>query len=232
MASQGRARRARPSYSKLFVKANSDDETEQSSDSDQSRPRDGSMFDPERASESAKDNSGDEASDIDMEILVDDKEESEDDLVVETASKRKPAKKDKGVVKRTQDRPDNAQSLPNGMRPQRPAAKATSGLPAKDHRHRPGSLWCPPSNVTRLMTKPGLFSFPELLTTTSSEDPGISHRVKKAWMYCISAGPCWELLEDRAFYKEEYTSHGGRLQRPPVYTEIPTGNRPNEVTTG
>lgn len=228
MASQGRARRARPSYADLFAKANSDEETEASLESNQGRPRDGSVFDPEQASESAKHNSADELvsdaiSDADMEVLLDEKE-SEEDVVVDKPSKGK-SKNRGSVVKRTQDGIDNVQSLPNGTRPQRPAPKVTSNLPAKDHRHRPGSLWCPPSGVTRLAAKPGIFSSPELLVTTSSEDAGISHRVKKAWMYSVSAGPCWQLLEDRAFYKEEYidydaTSRSGRLPRPLVYTEL------------
>jgi transcription factor C subunit 6 len=115
--------------------------------------------------------------------------------------------------------------------------QATMALPAKDHRHRPGSLWCPPSGVTRLATKPDMFSAPNVLPTTSTDDLAIAHRVKKAWMYCISAGPCWELLEDRGFYKEEYTeyqhsSRSGRVQRPLVYTNLPSARKHNELLVG
>ena len=241
MASQGRTRRARPSYANLFTKANSDDESAESSGSDQSRPHDGSIFDPEQATESAKNQSGEElmsdaTSDVEMEILLDEKEESEEELATRKNSKGG-HQKGNNVAKKTPEGLENAQSLPNGMRPQRPTAKASSSLPAKDHRHRPGSLWFPPSNITRLSAKPGMFSFPDIIPTTSSENLGISHRVKKAWMYCISAGPCWELLEDRAFYKEEYvnyepTSRRGRLQRPLVYTDMPSTSRHKELPAG
>jgi hypothetical protein len=242
MASQGRSRRARPSYANLFTKVDSEEESEGSSASDQSRPRDGSIFDPEQASESAKNNSRDDiisedSFEADMELLIEEQgeDESEDDILVGQAPKK--AKKGKGAVKKPQGVPDNMQSLPNGVRPQRPAPKATTALPAKDHRHRPGSLWCPPSGVTRLATKPEMFCTPNVLPTTSTEDLGIAHRVKKAWMYCISAGPCWELLEDRVFYKEEYTgyvrsSRSGRVERPLVYMDLAPARKHSELLVG
>jgi len=147
------------------------------------------------------------------------------------------SRKAKGGTNKAQRMSENVQSLPNGVRPQKPAPKGSTSLPAKDHRHRPGSLWCPPSGVTRLATRPDMFCFPDLLPTTSSEDFSVAHRVKKAWMYCVSAGPCWELLEDRGFYKEEYFRYGdssrnGRVPKPLVYPNLPAPRKHDELLVG
>lgn len=117
------------------------------------------------------------------------------------------------------------QTLPKAAKPPRPGPAATSSLVSKDHRHRPSGLWYPPSDVYRLSKVPKLFVQPLVVPTTSTEDLRVAHRARKAWMYCVSTGPCWELLEDRAFFKEEYVSYNaslgqGRRIRPQVYPGI------------
>jgi transcription factor C subunit 6 len=117
-----------------------------------------------------------------------------------------------------------SQSLPNSSRAQRPGPSATSTLLSKDHRYRPETLWYPPMLNERLGNKPNPFTETSLVPTTTTDDPKTARRVQKAWMYCISSGPCWELIENRAFYKEEYeryepNSKSGREIRPLVYSE-------------
>jgi len=98
-------------------------------------------------------------------------------------------------------------------------------LPSKDHRHRPNGLWAPPADVYRLLLPPTPLSKPEVIRTNSADHPAVMQRIKKAWTHSSGTGPVWELLEDRAFFKEEWidfnlSSRKGRKLRPVVFPTV------------
>ncbi|KAG8758062.1 hypothetical protein FRC14_000856 [Serendipita sp. 396] len=129
-------------------------------------------------------------------------------------SKRRHSRQNKSFVHDTQ----GLQTVPQ---PQRLGQSARNIKP-KEHRYRPDSIWSSKSDTLRLSRRPQPFNPPFLVPTASTSDPRIAYRVKKSWMYSVGPGPCWELIEDRGFFKEEYigTMAGtGRITRPLVYSE-------------
>ena len=117
------------------------------------------------------------------------------------------------------------QNLLSVSRPHRPGISVAPNIPSKDHRHRPNGLWAPPSDVYRLVSPPIPLSKFEVVRTNSADHPAVMQRVKKAWANSSGIGPVWELLEDRAFFKEEWTgydlsSRKGRKRRPVVFPNV------------
>lgn len=117
------------------------------------------------------------------------------------------------------------QNLLSVSRPHRSGVSVAPNLPSKDHRHRPHGLWAPPSDVYRLLSPPTPFSESKVIRTYSADHPAVMQRVKKAWANIYGTGPVWELLEDRAFFKEEWTgydlsSRKGRKLRPVVFPTV------------
>lgn len=134
-----------------------------------------------------------------------------DDTESLAASERpvKPLPKAKGKAKakdtkidaqRTTAAPSQAgPSLPRG------AASKIYSLPALSihHRHRAVPLFYPTGRVARLTQPVQLFEPPRTIPTNNFTSTSTVHdRVNKAWGYNIGSGPLWELLEDRAWYKE------------------------------
>jgi transcription factor C subunit 6 len=117
------------------------------------------------------------------------------------------------------------QNLLSVLRPHRPGISVAPNLPSKDHRHRPSGLWAPPSDVYRLLSPPNPLSKSEVVRTNSADHPVVMQRVKKAWANSSGIGPVWELLEDRAFFKEEWTNYDpssrrGRKPRPAIFPTV------------
>ncbi|KAJ8517201.1 hypothetical protein ONZ45_g5601 [Pleurotus djamor] len=95
-------------------------------------------------------------------------------------------------------------------------------VPALHHRHRPPPLYYVQLQTLRLTKSPELFK-PVSLTPTNSflYSQGIARKLGKAWGHSVGAGPVWELLEDRAWYKEG--DQGNPLEghrRPKVYPAL------------
>ncbi|CAG7854258.1 SubName: Full=Uncharacterized protein {ECO:0000313/EMBL:CCA67499.1} [Serendipita indica DSM 11827] len=173
---------------------------------------------------SSSESDSDEAAygDEHIDIEIDEGDDSESTRGVNIAIKtRKPKNRSRKSVQ-AHNPPQSlmkTQNLPNVTRAARPAHVLINSLPSRDHRHRPGGIWYPPCNVVRLSRRPVPFTPVDVVPTTSITEPRIERRTKKAWMYCVSPGPCWELLEDRTFFKEEYADDSGkfRISRPHVY---------------
>lgn len=218
MSGRSRPRRVRSSYTEISKSTDTDKQkvsflNDQEDDSPDSGESD---FDPTTAMDE-DDN------------VTEESESNMDAMYIEKSSK--PVSKLKNTTKnvalrdsRIAETKIKSQSLPNSSRAQRPGPSATSALLSKDHRYRPETLWYPPTSNERLESKPDPFAAASLVPTTTTDDPKTARRVQKAWMYCISPGPCWELVENRGFYKEEYMhyetgSKSGREVRPLVYSE-------------
>ncbi|KAJ3763895.1 hypothetical protein EV360DRAFT_77973 [Lentinula raphanica] len=94
--------------------------------------------------------------------------------------------------------------------------------PSVHHRHRAVPLYSVPGRVERLVSRPRLFSNPELaLTNNFTMNATIVDRLNKTWGYNVGPGPLWELVEDRAWFKEaQGLMESERNRRPKVYENI------------
>lgn len=232
-----RPKRHRPSYAEIFQPIFSDEEkiiTGVAGDSDSEA---GSVFDPTvgveagYVAESPSDEELDNLIDEENNRTNDEEEDSrsvismDNEAVLHEGSKsRKQRAKSEAVVKAATPTPVT-QNLLSASRPHRPGVSVAPNLPSKDHRHRPNGLWAPPSDVYRLVSPPVPFSKSEVVRTNSADHPAVMERVKKAWANSSGTGPVWELLEDRAFFKEEWsdyvlTSRKGRKLRPVVFPTV------------
>jgi len=234
MSSQARPRRPRRSYANFF---NQDASNENNGHVDADGDASASDFEPPPLA-AMEENSAfeDDIVEEDQDVAM---EEDDDDLgsIIEeprtkqghrakTKSKSKSmSQKQKHQQRKPIEAPSGGPSLATASRPPRPGPGPSAVLLSKDHRHPPESPWYPPTEVFRLIEPPRPCSTPVTVPTISTGQPRVIHRVKKAWTHCVSAGPCWELLEDRAFFKEEYAlydpaSGNGRHPRPAVYSEL------------
>lgn len=229
-----RPKRHRPSYAEIFQPFFSDEEKIVTNVVGESDSEAGSVFDPavgakgrpaaEFPSDEELDDlaheennaSNDEETDTESVISMD------DGLVLREVSRsRKRGDKSTAAINAATLTP-GTQNLLSVSRPHRPGISVAPNLPSKDHRHRPNGLWAPLSDVYRLLSPPNPLSQSEVVRTNSADHPAVMQRVKKAWANSSGIGPVWELLEDRAFFKEEWTdydltSRKGRKLRPVVF---------------
>lgn len=98
----------------------------------------------------------------------------------------------------------------------------SSQIPSLHHRHRAVPLYNRHGSVERLTQPPCLFTQPELqLTKAWSFNATVSGRVNKAWGYNVGPGPLWELLEDRAWFKEaDLDGESEPARRPRVHQNV------------
>lgn len=97
---------------------------------------------------------------------------------------------------------------------------ASNIIPSLHHRHRAVPIHQRHGKVERLKSAPRLFSQPEIVPTKGwSSDDTVSGRVNKAWGYNVGPGPIWEILEDRAWFKEsgETEQENEGVRRPKVH---------------
>jgi transcription factor C subunit 6 len=100
--------------------------------------------------------------------------------------------------------------------------------PSAHQRHRASALYHRTSPVERLSRRPSPFTAPFTVTTNSGTTTGtdVSVRVAKSWGYNIGTGPLWELMEDRAWFKEaseESINDGERRPRTHVELKVREG---------
>ncbi|KAK7463100.1 hypothetical protein VKT23_007685 [Stygiomarasmius scandens] len=95
--------------------------------------------------------------------------------------------------------------------------------PSVHHRHRAVPLNYIPGRVERLLAPPTLFSQNKIgLTYNFTHNERITDRVSKAWGYNVGSGPLWELVEDRAWFKEaKYGAETEADRRPKAYGHVP-----------
>ena len=223
-----RPKRNRPSYAEIFQPIFSDEEETVANVVGGSDSEAGSAFDPIVVAEGK--NAAESPSDEELDGLVHE-ENSEsvisiDDgpVLSEGPKSRKRGAKSAAALNATTLTP-GTQNLLSVSRPHRPGINAAPNLPSKDHRHRPNGLWAPPSDVYRLLAPPNPLSQSELVRTNPADHPSVMQRIKKAWAHSSGTGPVWELLEDRAFFKEEWvdydlSSRKGRKPRPVVFPTV------------
>lgn len=229
-----RPQRARRSYTQFFKRSTMNVDADNDGDSSESD------FNPKADNQAQQDSPSYEENEDDT--IEEDGYEDEDGGLLDSTSGARPTKSTQAAKGSKSQRPSRrAQPLTKSTepstpghpisaasRPQKPGPGPLSTLLSKEHRHRPTCLWYPETEVYRLVEQPQPCHSPALLPTVSSRHPQVAHRVNRAWMYSISSGPRWELIEDRAFYKEEYTHYDpatrtGRQLRPPVYQDVIPG---------
>ena len=82
-------------------------------------------------------------------------------------------------------------------------ARASQGLPAYDHRHRPVPLYWLPSRVERLSEQPSPFlEAKTVITNNYMSSKVILDKLGRASGRNFGPGPIWEYMEDRSWWKE------------------------------
>ncbi|KZT71332.1 hypothetical protein DAEQUDRAFT_707212 [Daedalea quercina L-15889] len=217
MPRQLRSRASRPDYAALF-RYNDLEEDDGAGPSKRPTIDDeddsGSDFAPDEGPDQAAEEDGDE--------FVDEGDEVDEDVPDEDPFREEP------LV----PAPDTDQPAPA---PSTPKAKAMPGLsskprnytlPSVHHRHRSVPLFDRPGPVERLLQRPAPFSPPRISSTNSwSVSPIVLERISKAWGFNVGPGPLWDLLEDRAWFKESMSSDGEetadeRSRRPRVHEGV------------
>lgn len=97
-------------------------------------------------------------------------------------------------------------------------------FPNPNHRHRAIPLFHWDGQVERLKERPRPFKEPVIVPTNSwSFNFSSNGRLNKAHGYNVGAGPLWELMEDRGWYKEcfEYLNDEQEaVRRPRVHRDL------------
>lgn len=98
-----------------------------------------------------------------------------------------------------------------------------NSTPSLHHRHRAIPIHQRTGQVERLKSAPKLFAQPEVVPTNGwSANHKVIVNVNKAWGVNVGPGPLWEVLEDRAWFKEATdTKHESEaVRRPKVHQNI------------
>lgn len=188
-----------------------------------------SDFSPEKGVAAAESNEDTDEDEADAQQLDEMDEDELDEDKPKPKSKptklkpRKPSAKAKGKAKE-KPKPKTESVAPVGP----PTAKRqtyTLPTPSVHHRHRAVPLHSRVGRVERLISCPRIYESPSTaLTNGLTENTKISDRVNKSWGYNVGPGPLWDLVEDRAWFKEaiitgsDVDSEASR--RPRVYTGI------------
>lgn len=94
------------------------------------------------------------------------------------------------------------------------------------HRHRAVPLFARTTRVERISEFPQLFGpYSSVPTNNLTQHPRVTDRVSKAWGFNVGPGPVWELVEDRAWFKEARPPNSENFlsdadSRPIVYPNI------------
>ncbi|KZT23993.1 hypothetical protein NEOLEDRAFT_1170475 [Neolentinus lepideus HHB14362 ss-1] len=217
-----RPRKARPSYAALLELEG--DETQRAQVLEELEADSGSDFAPEIAVESAVEDDEEEADELDEE--EGELEEKEESLPPEP-KRQKGKGKDTGTNMTVEQRPKATVKLTSGL--SRPSNRQMHALPtpSSNHRHRATPIFWRQGKVERLLSPPKLFTSPHATSVLSSTaHPAIASRIGKAWGYNVGPGPLWDMMEDRAWYKEAVADkdkeENERYRRPRVYRDLKT----------
>ncbi|KAJ3995652.1 hypothetical protein F5050DRAFT_1573164 [Lentinula boryana] len=218
-----RPRKSQPSYASLAGIGNDNNEAGPSTISLDDNSS-GSDFTPETETKSRKSRGVDEKEEGDEgDGLSDEDDEPLEKLQILSPKPSEPklkgrVRKGKGpvsVVKSTVSKPT---TLSGSFRRQ----MYVLPTPSVHHRHRAVPLYSVPGRVERLVSRPSLFSNPEVvLTNNFTMNATIIDRLNKAWGYNVGPGPIWELIEDRAWFKEaQGLMENERNRRPKVHENV------------
>ncbi|TFK46673.1 hypothetical protein OE88DRAFT_1648431 [Heliocybe sulcata] len=192
----------------------------------------GSDFAPEIAVQAvAEDEDDDMDADADADEL-DEEDEKDESLPPEIPKPKRPKGKGKDTAAKstTGQRQRGTVELAPGL--SRPSNKQMHALPmpSGNHRHRATPIYWRQGKVERLLSSPKLFCAPRIVAANSSTaHPAIASRIGKAWGYNVGSGPLWDMMEDRAWFKEAITDaeteYREASRRPKVYRNLnmPTG---------
>lgn len=229
-----RPRRARPDYAALFTYA--DDEVEGAGAGPSKQPiieedNSSSDFAPDTAISAGELDDDDDddlssqrhsevASDIDPEAMDLD-EDIDEGIAFSTAQSKTPKGNGKKV---TPSQRSTVQLTPGLARPTNRQTHALP-LPSMHHRHRSVPIYHRADRVERLATRPRPFDCVEVVPTSSGTgDQEVLDRATKAWGYNVGAGPLWDLMEDRGWYKEALEERGKEHEeasrRPRVHNDV------------
>lgn len=222
-----RPRTSQPNYAKLLSFDDDDgDDAEPSRKVVEEDVDSGSEF----ATDAARESSPDAALDANGANDVDDEEDDVPAQAVKTPKRLSPKKpttltsKQKGGATRNVTAIWQTKSAGATPALLRPAVRQNYVLPTPGahHRHRLVPIYSRTEQVERLLAPPKPFEPNHVIPTNSfSVSKTITDRVSKSWGYCVGSGPIWELLEDRAWYKETVrntdTPERESLRRPVVY---------------
>ncbi|KIY46871.1 hypothetical protein FISHEDRAFT_46417 [Fistulina hepatica ATCC 64428] len=104
-------------------------------------------------------------------------------------------------------------------------------------RNKAQPLYAPLQRVERLVKQPSLFVPPSIhMSTNFTSNPNLNARAKKTWEHNVGAGPLWEMLEDRSWFKESGSSKEGDSapeshRRPRAYDEVQIRDRVEILTS-
>ncbi|EPQ57804.1 hypothetical protein GLOTRDRAFT_114438 [Gloeophyllum trabeum ATCC 11539] len=214
MGRELRPRKSRPSYAALLrlegdeagpsMSARELEEAEGDSESD---------FAPDIAVQSAAEDEDEDDADADELDEEDAPAKAESPTPVSRpATKRKPQEqtrnakgkgKEVGTKFAIEPRPRATVQLAPGL--SRPLNRQMYALPmpSSNHRHRAAPIFRRQGNVERLLSPPKLFSAPSVTSSPNfTAHPAVMNRLGKAWGFNVGPGPLWDLMEDRAWYKE------------------------------
>ena len=107
-----------------------------------------------------------------------------------------------------------------------PSNRQQHALPSYHHRHRSVGIHQKSGKTERLVEPPELFEpGSSALTNAWGVNYTITDRVNKAWGYNVGPGPLWDMIEDRGWFKEAYSSSNTteRERRPRVHERLRLG---------
>lgn len=242
MARQLRARTSRVDYAHLAKYGNtapeaSDGESEASVVAMVVDEDSGSDFAPGAKNEESKEEENEGEGDSDEDMAID---EDEEDMNATEKLKKRPrvslASRSTSVVQ-TQAKVGKSKvktsTFASGIQASFSSGPSLGGAtsrksntalstPSLHHRHRAVPIFIRTGSVERLTARPSLFEEPKtVLTNCFTSSIKISDRVSKAWGHNIGAGPLWELVEDRGWFKESGDDLSWeRNRRPLVYEDL------------
>ncbi|KAJ7459664.1 hypothetical protein FB451DRAFT_1045765 [Mycena latifolia] len=210
-----RPRKSQPSYATAFVL---DDEVDDQAVAGPSRKRtllddedSGSDFSPEKEVapvDRDEDDGSADASGIDESLDLDEDLTPESNYAVLPAAKPRPPAKPRAkapakVKKVVTDVVMPSLGSGSGIARTSKRQIYVLPMPSVHHRHRAVPLYSREGRVERLAAKPILFG-PAVTAPTNNftHSTGVTNRVNKGWGFNVGAGPLWELVEDRGWYKE------------------------------
>ena len=141
---------------------------------------------------------------------------------VASSSKQKVTKKSKKSMDNSGEGPSPSDPL---SRLGKTRGQNALSVPPQDHRYRAAPLYRTTTRVERLTGLPSPCRPAETVFTNNwTSDPVITARYNKASIYNVGAGPLWEMIEDRSWWKESLTGipdEGSEaFRRPRVYQDV------------
>ncbi|KAI1788392.1 hypothetical protein LXA43DRAFT_643457 [Ganoderma leucocontextum] len=107
-----------------------------------------------------------------------------------------------------------------------PSNRQQHALPSYHHRHRSVGIHQKGGKTERLIEAPELFE-PEstALANAWAVNNVVTDRVNRSWGYNVGPGPLWDMVEDRGWFREAYSSPNTteRERRPRVHERLPLG---------